>query len=397
MPFNIFTKPTHNQKKAIKWLNKRVKLQLSGLIIAPTGFGKTLLSFFIHIISQSKLFSQTIIVVPNINLIKQFQNQFITHTDQTSHEQFIFSFHGSKRNHDSRIAHTPIIISTYATLRQEFKNNREHSYIFNNSFHNIILDEAHKGLAKTTNVSWQTIHAIHSKFVWPLSATPIVNKTKDIASIAALADIHLPPSDIINHHSFSCPKDISNIPSKFEYTHFVHASGNQLFNYRSILHQTSANVLAKISALRISATHHLSKHKSILKDNLLSFSLTSHPFLFSSNDFVPFTIFIISCFMVKCLTLKLLFLFDLSTLLIHPLFLLLTPKKPDVVLTFNALTTFSSLNLLGTPLKLLRLKIASFAKVNHVILTFITLSTTNLSNFGFNTSTFTNPIFIIIS
>ncbi len=266
MPFNIVSKLKHQQIVALDWLKSRVSSNQSGLILAPTGFGKTLFSFLIHTHSVHPTeFSQTLIVVPNVSLIQQFQNEFIKHTDANSHSQFIFSFHGPDR-YSEDIFYAPIIISTYATLVQEFKKNRDDSFIFFNSFQNIILDEAHRGLVNTSNITWKTIHAISSKFVWPLTATPIVNKPKDIVNIAKLAFIDDTPHNIILNDSFSCPKNIKDIPQKHVFHHQVHASGFQLFNYRCILHDvvsdfhkndSSSNILAKITRLRVAAIHHM--------------------------------------------------------------------------------------------------------------------------------------------
>jgi SNF2 family DNA or RNA helicase len=266
--FRITSTLRPNQVLGKRWIEKRISEGLSGLFLAPTGYGKSMMAYIIHL---SKLHNKTLILVPTTEILKQFQNQLTIHTNlKPSH---ILPFHGPNRysTYNLRLFHTtPIIITTYATLRQEFKKPASESPVYHTSFNHIILDEAHKGLVKTANISWKAVYAIKSTFVWPFSATPIVNSVLDIINIAKLARIESSSANnIVKNHSFSCQKDTTHIPKKHTIFHRVHSSGNQLLQYQLILHNTIhsirqmqrgignfANVLAKITALRVASIHH---------------------------------------------------------------------------------------------------------------------------------------------
>ena len=271
MDLEITSSLRPNQELARDWAFDRILEGKSGIILAPTGFGKTIFSILIHTLTYEHDSHQTLILVPSVSLIRQFQKQLLSHTNATNPDDHILVFHGPKRHTHPRLHDTPIIITTYATMRQEFKDHKETSYLFNTHFQHLILDEAHRGLTSLRNITWIATHTIDAQFVWPFTATGIVNSASDIQVIAKLADINESPSTIVQHHSFSCKKDTSSIPEMHTFYHKVHASGNQLYYYRCILEDaiqayndlrlrrhgvTNGNVLAKITKLRIAAIHH---------------------------------------------------------------------------------------------------------------------------------------------
>ena len=137
----------HEQKKVFSDINK----QSNGLIVAPTGFGKTILGIEL----VSKLRQRTLIITNRVNLCEQWYKRFNTYTDLTK----IGRYYGKYKELDNDVN-----IATFQSLmKNENLNDVKDNYGL------IIIDEVHHLAAFTFE---KVIRSFSSKYIYGFTATP---------------------------------------------------------------------------------------------------------------------------------------------------------------------------------------------------------------------------------
>ena len=136
-----------DQKKAFSEISNKA----NGLIVAPTGFGKTILG--IELIS--KLRQKTLIITNRVNLCEQWYKRFSTFTDLTK----IGRYYSKYKELDNDVN-----IATFQSL-MKFENLNE----IKDNYGLIIIDEVHHLAAFTFE---KVIRTFSCKYIYGFTATP---------------------------------------------------------------------------------------------------------------------------------------------------------------------------------------------------------------------------------
>eukprot|EP00917_Polyrhabdina_sp_WS-2016_P009831 GHVP01021582.1.p1 GENE.GHVP01021582.1~~GHVP01021582.1.p1 ORF type:complete len:960 (+),score=188.02 GHVP01021582.1:1511-4390(+) len=172
-----------------------------GLLVDEMGLGKTIQSLslicedFDTLTSESKktsiqihstspempVFNSTLIVVP-LSLLAQWTSEIATHTTLTSLE-----FYGQERERSkSFLMQANIVLTTYGTLRSEYKNTMKEegtkSPLWSVIWRRVILDEAHIIKAKSSH-TFHAANSLLSQRRWCLTGTPIQNTVDDLFAL----------------------------------------------------------------------------------------------------------------------------------------------------------------------------------------------------------------------
>ena len=184
-----------HQEEAVKWMNN-IKYSnqdsesdsevLSGGILADTmGLGKTF-SIMGMISSDSTPGANNLIIVPLAMMS--------TWIDTLS--SYNFSVYRIERDRFINVSYGRynVYIINYHSIIKYFK-------IFNSIiWDNIIIDEAHN-IKNKKSVIYSHIYSITYKFMWLVTATPIINNIKDIYNLFCLIGYTESVSEFINNYS----------------------------------------------------------------------------------------------------------------------------------------------------------------------------------------------------
>lgn len=202
--------------------------------ICPTSFGKSLCIFIQALFHIEKLGSKVIIVVPSVNLVRQFKNDIIDYCTgpegvRLPVTQEIYSGHSKTIEHD-----TDIVITTWQSI---FK--LDPSWI--NQFGCLILDEAHKGSANCIRKVFQDATEVAYRTGWTgslkesslvgLQAESLIGPIKVITDTATLMD-----KGIVADLSIECvrfqydPDVVEDLSSYLEGKKSVTGSGKNVYN-----------------------------------------------------------------------------------------------------------------------------------------------------------------------
>ncbi len=256
----IHTKLHIHQINLLLWAKNLILFKHSGIINMPTGSGKTLSYLSIHNLSP---FNKSLIVAP-ASLLNQIKANIISHSNLDLNQILIFN----NKNRNKLIqpfTHAQIIVISYSTLRIEYKN-KNISLIYNSNFSHTFFDEAH--YFKNINITWHAAYNIKSNFKWPSSATPIVNKHKDLLNIAHLiTNFSHDDFDIQYISTFFIFSNIKSIKTHLS-THFHHTplSKPQLYQYNQTIKNMTPSI-QKITLLQQLTIHSKHKFKSHPLDN----------------------------------------------------------------------------------------------------------------------------------
>ncbi|XP_060839686.1 transcription termination factor 2 [Rhopalosiphum padi] len=191
-----------HQKHAIAWLMWRESQKPRGGILADDmGLGKTLTMISLILKTYEAQKSQdedsdtddsfvdsnlnsfkgeTLIICPS-SLISQWENEVKSKVKPRVLD--VVKYHGPNRESSARrLAKKHIVITTYATVMWDQKNNNKTSPLFQIKWCRIILDEAHtiRNHKSQTSVAISSLSGLNR---WALTGTPIHNKEADFYAL----------------------------------------------------------------------------------------------------------------------------------------------------------------------------------------------------------------------
>ncbi|KAK2024652.1 hypothetical protein LX32DRAFT_499515, partial [Colletotrichum zoysiae] len=82
-----------------------------------------------------------------------------------------------------------LILTTYATLANEWQSPNTTSLIFSHKWHRLILDEAHE-IRDTTTAKSRAVCGISASCRWVVTGTPIQNRLSDLFSLFQFLDLY---------------------------------------------------------------------------------------------------------------------------------------------------------------------------------------------------------------
>lgn len=229
-----------HQQEAVKWMN-HIKYsntsELSGGILADTmGLGKTF-SIMGMISSDRTSGANNLLIVPLAMMS--------TWIDTLS--SYNFSVYRIQSDQMIKVSHGAynVYIINYHSIIKYFKT-------FNGIiWDNIIIDEAHN-IKNKKSVIYSYIYSLTYKFMWLVTATPIINNIKDIYNLFYLIGYSESVSEFINNYSSISEKyilrrtieDIPDISGQIA-TSIIHninleMSSNEIQMYNDIINDCSS-------------------------------------------------------------------------------------------------------------------------------------------------------------
>jgi len=199
-----------HQVVGINWMLKRESASVSGgLLCDDMGLGKTeqILGLILNTTKVS-----TLLLCPK-PLIAQWVRDCI---------RCKFAVHVASKGDWSPVNKTEsphrVYITNYDTVSSK-------QYLFKQPFDRLCLDEAHQYLCNRNGKMYQRVSSIKRKSTWPISATPVVNSTKDLTNLLALvgfsADLDLQPliGEALLHRSMEELRPVlTNLPAAAHHT-----------------------------------------------------------------------------------------------------------------------------------------------------------------------------------
>jgi SNF2 family DNA or RNA helicase len=169
--FPLDRRPYDYQVDGIKFLEERK----SALLGDEMGLGKTIQAIIaLQVLYRRGDVHQTLILCPR-SLLKNWENEIA----KWASEFFVQRVRGTPENR--RLlwkAPASIYLTTYATLRQDVKNNPT----LQDKFQVVILDEVQKIKNPSSGIS-KAVRQIDAKYRWGLSGTPLENRVDDVVAI----------------------------------------------------------------------------------------------------------------------------------------------------------------------------------------------------------------------
>jgi SNF2 family DNA or RNA helicase len=178
--------------------------QLAGGIIADEmGLGKTLsvlalIAWYLDSLPSKSTRSSTTLIITTLSTVPGWQQQISRHFRPGQIRTAVYQ--GSdRRKHLAQLFNNDIVVTTYDTLRQEWKSDAEQGALFskNSTFFSssgpwarVVLDEAHH-IRNRSSKLFQAISDLRSQYRWCLTGTPIHNKLDDFGAL--LSFIGVPP------------------------------------------------------------------------------------------------------------------------------------------------------------------------------------------------------------
>ena len=236
------TLKTH-QQQAITWMNQRT----SGLLDIEMGGGKTLIALA-HALQHT---GQTLIITKP-NIIPEIEKQTTQHNNCNNHQQLVYTYHGPNRNkYTQRLNTAKIIITSYQTILQEHKHNKQQSHIYKQTFQNIYIDEIHE-IRNNKNKTTIAVKNIKHTQIWGLTGTPIINQHKDIQTIADIThNQNKPHKEWIKVHKHT---NNTQLPPHHTHNHHIQMTPEQKQNEKNI-QNSDIHHLHKITLLKQNNTH----------------------------------------------------------------------------------------------------------------------------------------------
>ena len=259
----------------------------SGVLHAAMGTGKSLMAIHIAIRRiQADDIHRALIVVP-LGVMKHIQDEILKHTEYTLSDTLLY--HGKSRVNSLANSRASFIIAGYTSVRMDYSRRQDKTPynsalpygLMNVPFSIVICDEAQnvRNPSCLTHLACKELQA--NNFLC-MSGTPLINKTRDIQSIASVAGtpIHLHTS--VDEWKTECykyvPRSVIELPEINYNTinvDFTEAQGSVYeslkLRSRSVLSDYLEShtidklgiVLAMISRLRQASVHHQSLAKHI--------------------------------------------------------------------------------------------------------------------------------------
>ena len=168
MIYNIKSELKSYQKETVEWMKNQESKYNGGMILSEAGTGKSLCVIAFINGNRSKLDGKVLIVCP-AGLIKNWTNEFISHTDIDNN--MLFEYHGVSRIENFKKCEAKIIITSYNILEKD-------CYLQNIKWGKIILDEAHYIRNSKTKMSGAVMN-LECNSKWILTATPYFNGMND--------------------------------------------------------------------------------------------------------------------------------------------------------------------------------------------------------------------------
>jgi SNF2 family DNA or RNA helicase len=269
-----------HQKRIIEWFLRNI--DGGGILAADMGTGKTLCFLSVALDMLSDFEAPSLIVAP-ASIIHNIQNDFRRHFPDYSVPVIL---HGSSRHKVT--LESNIYITSYETLRYDYTHTPDHP-IFNFPWYNIFADEAHYFRNKSTGI-YHALSALKSTVRWAITATPVINSSKDINNISTWVNfsVPVPPSWFEKHYLHLAKVDVlPSLPSKTFHTHilpftpqqyegYLVTNGNALRVWNEHRRREFATILTQILFLKLASVH----QDLLLKDKGKSLSVVSSNFKF---------------------------------------------------------------------------------------------------------------------
>ncbi|RSL85847.1 hypothetical protein CEP52_016004 [Fusarium oligoseptatum] len=171
---------------------------MGGILADDMGLGKTLSTlalvawFLDHVdnnVSPHAPSPRTTLIIAPKSTLPGWEEQIKSHV--LPGQMNLALYHGTSRDRVSSVLHDhDIVITTYSTLRSEWKSKNGTSPLFQNTWARVVLDEAHHIRGRSTQ-TFKAASAIRASRRWCLTGTPIQNRLDDYGSL--LAFIGIPP------------------------------------------------------------------------------------------------------------------------------------------------------------------------------------------------------------
>lgn len=175
-PKGVKTKLVKHQNQGLTWFLKQEKTKGSGLLLDPTGLGKSLIC--IAAITESPVKGGTLVLCPS-HLIKNWEYEIKIHTKKNILDVHIHS--GPKRDTifgGLKIRKNTVIISSYDNVYRDIKGKK--NGVPNHKFGRIILDEAHIIRNRGSKKSKAVLELHCRQYRWVVTGTPIFNFIDDM-------------------------------------------------------------------------------------------------------------------------------------------------------------------------------------------------------------------------
>ena len=170
MIYNIKSELKSYQKETVEWMKNQENEYNGGMILSEAGTGKSLCVIaFINSKKVTKKNDDKVLIVCPAGLIKNWTNEFMSHTDID--DNILFEYHGSSRIENFKKCKAKIIITSYNILEKD-------CYLQNIKWKKIILDEAHYIRNSKTKMSGAVMN-LEGDSRWILTATPYFNGMND--------------------------------------------------------------------------------------------------------------------------------------------------------------------------------------------------------------------------
>lgn len=206
-PASLQVKMMKHQKMGLKWLKAKEESSHKGGILADDmGLGKTIQAIALMAAHPSEPRHPTLIIAPKA-LLSQWRSEIARHIKPGRSQLSVFTFHGlpgiatdpppwrELRKHD-------VVITTFGTLASNYNNwdkadalekeNKDQSIVDGwrkravlygeAKWHRIIIDEA-QNIKNPSTKGAKACRALHAKYRWCLTGTPMMNRLEDFQSL----------------------------------------------------------------------------------------------------------------------------------------------------------------------------------------------------------------------
>lgn len=184
-PITIATTPFNHQYEMIDWLEERS--DEGGLIGATMGAGKTLVAIHYSANFFESKPRTTLFIAPK-SVAPQVLKQYKQHINAPDHYAYLFT--GTSRD-TSMMTKAMFVITTWDTLMIEYKQHLtgKLSPLFTRHFDACFADEAHI-IKNKKSIRHKAACAINASTKWPITGTPFLNATSDLAALAHFINVH---------------------------------------------------------------------------------------------------------------------------------------------------------------------------------------------------------------